>query len=87
MAGDVISLEDDGQPGEPLLQPVMRKGHRLTAPAMTDIRNHAANNLAQLPEPLHRLDESYAYRVEIAPALQALARQVDLGKAQVPANA
>jgi nicotinate phosphoribosyltransferase len=81
MTGDVISLEDDGQPGEPLLRPAMRNGHGLTAPALADIRSHAANNLAQLPGPLQRLDESYAYRAEIAPALQALARRVDLEQA------
>jgi hypothetical protein len=59
----------------------MRNGHGLTAPALADIRSHAANNLAQLPGPLQRLDESYAYRAEIAPALQALARRVDLEQA------
>ena len=77
MARDVVTLESDPQPGEPLLIPVMRGGRRLTqAPTLADIRRHAAANLAQLPEPLRRL-EDFDYRVEIAPALHELAAEVD----------
>ena len=32
MSGDVISLEDDRPPGEPLLKPMMKQGRRLTLP-------------------------------------------------------
>jgi nicotinate phosphoribosyltransferase len=78
MTGDVISLENDTQAGEPLLVPVMRKGRRLSTAPLSDIRSHAAANLAQLPEPLRRLQEPYEYPVEIAGALQELAQQVDL---------
>ncbi len=77
MAGDVVTLESDPQPGEPLLVPVMRGGKRLAAaPALHDIRGHAAESLARLPHPLRRLEE-FDYPVEIAPALHALADQVD----------
>jgi nicotinate phosphoribosyltransferase len=81
MAGDVISLENDSQPGEPLLAPVMRGGRRLAATPLADIRSHAAASLARLPEPLRQLHEPYEYPVEIADALHELARQVDLGQA------
>lgn len=52
MCGDVVTLEKDSQPGEPLLIPVMRGGCRLVAaPALKEIRTHAAENLARLPGP------------------------------------
>ncbi|HMA13121.1 MAG TPA: nicotinate phosphoribosyltransferase [Steroidobacteraceae bacterium] len=77
MAGDVVTLETDLQPGEPLLIPLMRGGRRVAAaPALQDTRRLAARNLARLPEPLRRLEE-YDYPVEIAPALHQLAAQVD----------
>src|SRR5512139_1406360 len=77
MAGDVVTLETDLQPGEPLLIPVMRGGRRVAAaPALQDTRRLAARNLARLPEPLRRL-EVFDYPVEIAPALHELAEQVD----------
>jgi len=78
MAWDVVTLEGDAQPGEPLLMPMMRGGQRLAAAAtLADTRSHAAANLARLLEPLRRLQEPYDYRVEIASALHKLAEQVD----------
>lgn len=78
MAWDVITTEQDVQPGEPLLIPVMHEGCRLTkATSFEQIRRHAADNLAQLPEPLRQLQEPYTYQVEIARALHDLAKQVD----------
>ena len=77
MAGDVVTLETDPQPGEPLLQPVMREGRRLAPPpTLADVRRQAAENLARLPEPLRCLEE-FAYRVDISPALHQLAVEVD----------
>jgi len=77
MAGDVVTLETDPQPGEPLLIPVMQGGRRLAPPpALAEVRRHAALNLARLPEPLRRLG-AFDYRVEIAPALHQLAAEVD----------
>jgi len=78
MAGDVISLENDTQAGEPLLAPAMRGGQRLPSVPLADIRSRAAASLAHLPEPLRQLREPYVYPVEIASALRELARQVDL---------
>lgn len=78
IASDIVTLEADAQPGEPLLVPVMRAGKRLAAAApLADIRSHAAANLARLPEPLRQLKEPYGYRVEISGALHDLAVQVD----------
>jgi len=78
MVRDVVTLEADAQPGEPLLVPVMRGGRRLAAaPALPEVRRHAAENLGRLPEPLRRLEE-FDYPVEIAPALHELAAQIDL---------
>jgi nicotinate phosphoribosyltransferase len=72
------ALETDAQLGEPLIKPMMRGGNRLAAGAtLADIRSHAAANLARLPEPLRKLQESYAYEVEISSALYELAAQVD----------
>lgn len=77
MAGDVVTLETDAQPGAPLLVPVMRGGTRLApAPSLAEVRLHAADNLARLPASLRRL-EAFNYGVEIGPALQQLAAEVD----------
>jgi nicotinate phosphoribosyltransferase len=75
MVGDVISVETDRQPGEPLIVPVMKNGKRIApAESLATIRERAARELARLPEPLRRLETS-AYPVKIAPALEELARQ------------
>ncbi|HSJ80249.1 MAG TPA: nicotinate phosphoribosyltransferase [Thiobacillus sp.] len=77
MAGDVVTLESDPQPGEPLLAPVMRGGRRLApSPSLEAVRRHAADNLARLPQALRRL-EAFDYPVEIAPSLRQLAAEVD----------
>jgi nicotinate phosphoribosyltransferase len=82
MGWDVVTVEGEVLPGEPLVVPVMHGGRRL-APAATleNIRSRAAASLARLPEPLRRLQEQHEYRVEIAPSLHELARQVDLNQA------
>jgi nicotinate phosphoribosyltransferase len=78
MAGDVISLEDDDQEGTPLIEPVMKNGARLRpSPALDEIRDRAATGLAQLPEPLRRLERGEDYPVSIAHRLEKLAEAVD----------
>ncbi|MFA6970503.1 MAG: nicotinate phosphoribosyltransferase [Gallionella sp.] len=80
MASDVVTLETDALPGEPLIMPVMRAGQRLAPVAtLANIRSHAAASLARLPEPLRQLQEPYDYPVTIASALHELAEQVDRG--------
>jgi nicotinate phosphoribosyltransferase len=83
MAGDVLSLETDTQPGEPLIQPVMRNGRRLApAPTLKDIRARAARELERLPERLRRLDPDAKYPVVEGDALLRLAGEVDSRLAQ-----
>jgi nicotinate phosphoribosyltransferase len=78
MCGDVMSVESDGQAGEPLLQPVMRGGQRLApGPSLADNRARAAQDLARLPERLRRLEPGTAYPVEVTGALVELAAAVD----------
>jgi nicotinate phosphoribosyltransferase len=84
---DVVSVEGDDRPGEPLLVPVMRNGRRLHAPeGLQAIRERAAGQLAKLPEWLRMLESAASpYRVEIASALRKLAAQVDRAADEVPA--
>jgi nicotinate phosphoribosyltransferase len=78
MAGDILSVEDDDQPGMPLLQPVMRRGKQTDPPpALADVRAHAARQIEQLPESLRRLKPGASYRVEVADKLAKLAAEVD----------
>jgi nicotinate phosphoribosyltransferase len=78
MAGDVLTVEGDEQPGEPLLVPVMRGGRRVDAlPSLAEIRRHAFAQMRRLPEPLRRVEEGWRYSVTVAPALRALADKAD----------
>jgi len=80
IAGDVVTLENDEQAGEALIEQVMRGGQRLAPAAkLAEIRNHAAENLKRLPEDMRRLDEPAGYPVGISAALRKLAEEVDLG--------
>jgi len=75
---DIITTDDDQQPGQPLLQPVMKGGRRLAAsPPLADLRQHAATQLGQLPESLRALEHSPVYDVRISETLQGLAQTVD----------
>jgi nicotinate phosphoribosyltransferase len=83
MAGDILSLENDEQAGEKLLQPVMRNGRCLEPrPTLDEIRTRAARDLENLPKPLRRLDAGATYPVEVADALARLAAEVDQRLAQ-----
>jgi len=84
---DVVTVESDTQPGEPLLVPVMKNGRRLHAAEALDLaRNRAAAQLASLPERLRSLETcEVPYRVEIAPALRRLAAEVDRMTGEIPA--
>ena len=78
MRGDILSIENDTQPGEPLVVPVMRAGKRISpAPALAQIRERAARDLARLPQQLVRLEPGATYPVKITDALTALAAQAD----------
>jgi nicotinate phosphoribosyltransferase len=75
---DVLSVEDDAQPGEPMIHPVMRMGARISrAPTLEEIRAYARSQLALLPDALRDLEGEANYPVRIAPAIHALADAVD----------
>jgi nicotinate phosphoribosyltransferase len=78
MRGDILSLETDKQPGEPLIEPVMRGGKRVApAPTLAQIRERSAIDLARLPEKLRQLQPGAEYPVKVADALTVLAAQAD----------
>ena len=81
MRGDILSLETDRQPGEPLIVPVMRAGKLIASlPALAQIREHAARDLKRLAGPLARLESGFEYTVQMADALRALAEQISAKK-------
>jgi nicotinate phosphoribosyltransferase len=78
MAGDTLSLADDRQPGEPLLEPVMREGRRIMpSPTLAQARARAARELDRLPAPLRGLARAHTYPVAVGEALTRLAAEVD----------
>jgi nicotinate phosphoribosyltransferase len=78
MAADVLSVEDDAQQGEPLIELVMQGGKRLKpAPTLADARARAARELERLPEPLRLLEPAASYPVEVSDTLRRLAADVD----------
>ncbi|MBI3938057.1 MAG: nicotinate phosphoribosyltransferase [Betaproteobacteria bacterium] len=81
---DVVALEDDTQPGEPLLHKAMQGGRRVAPPEILEaIRARAARGLAGLPEHLKGLEATTTpYTVKIAPRLRALAAQLDRASAE-----
>jgi nicotinate phosphoribosyltransferase len=78
MAGDVISVEWEGEEGVPLIHPVMEKGRRLSAPQkLNDIRARAGDQIEALPPSLRTLEHSPPYPVRISPALDSLRAEVE----------
>ncbi|MGB0747825.1 MAG: nicotinate phosphoribosyltransferase [Magnetospiraceae bacterium] len=81
MNGDILTVAEDRQDGEALLQPAMVGGQRIApAPSFTERRTRAAGQLAALPETLKILEGNAFYPVAIAPALDALTAKVDAQK-------
>jgi nicotinate phosphoribosyltransferase len=80
MTGDVIALETDEQPGQPLLQLVMQAGQRvLPAEQLNQIRQRTSAEVASLPTDLRQLEKAADYPVAIAESLRQLAQRVDQG--------
>ena len=78
MAGDILTIEGDKQPGESLIVQVMRGGKRIgTAPTLDQIRDRAVHDLARLPLAMVQLQPGASYPVEVAEALRVLAAQAD----------
>lgn len=75
---DCIALEDRLHLGEPLLQPVMKAGCRLTTAESIDvIRQRSQQQLAALPKSLTGLESAKPYPVKIAPELWDLASRLE----------
>jgi nicotinate phosphoribosyltransferase len=75
---DILTTSEDVQPGEPLLQPVLRSGE-LTGPlpGLSEIRQHVRIELERLPDALRALRERPDYVPIVSSALRTLADQVD----------
>ena len=77
MRGDILSLESDKQPGEPLIVPVMRAGKRIApSPTLAQIRERAARSRAPAGA-AGAIAAGREYPVKVADALTALAAQMD----------
>lgn len=77
LAGDLVALADEDQPGEPLLRPVMRRGRRVgEAVSLQQIRDRARDQLVRLPARLKQLQQ-FAYPVAISEKLRRLAAELD----------
>jgi nicotinate phosphoribosyltransferase len=75
---DILSVEADEQPGEPLIELVMKGGRRLASkPTLVETRARASHDLERLPEPLRRLERGRSCPVVVADALERLAAEVD----------
>jgi len=78
MRGDVVALDSEMFPGQPLLVPVMRGGQRLQDPeSLAKIRARVGQSMAALPDELRSLTRSEAYPVEISESVRALAGELD----------
>src|SRR5262245_8525832 len=77
-ARDVVTVAGDQQDGRALLRPVLRGGRRIgEVAAAAEAKAYAHAQVASLPSGVLRLDSPERYRVEIAPALRALAASCD----------
>ena len=75
---DVVTTSQDPGAGDPLLHPVMTEGRRLISNRkLTELRQRAAAQLAQLPDSIRSLECDHPYEVRISQSLQDLARVVD----------
>ena len=79
MLRDVLTVEGDAQSGEPLVTQVMAAGKRTGAAEPVDVvRARVRREIGRLPAHLRALEDTDTpMRVEIAPALRALADAVD----------
>jgi nicotinate phosphoribosyltransferase len=89
MRGDVLSLENDPQEGEPLIQPFMQDGTRLAASKpLNKLREHALEQIKRLPQRLRTLERDGEYPVTVADTIRRLAHLVDAehGKSDLDAR-
>jgi nicotinate phosphoribosyltransferase len=74
----LITLADERADGRALLECVMRDGARVgMSPGLDAVRDHAASELASLPDAMRDPFGKMHYSIEISTSLQALAEKVD----------
>jgi nicotinate phosphoribosyltransferase len=77
MIGDVIACAGESLPGEPLLQPVIKSGRRITQVSLAAAREHVRAQLAALPAHLKRVEVTgEAYKIELSTALTSIMAQL-----------
>lgn len=72
--GDMIARREEELPGTPLLEPVMRNGHRIAEGSvpLDQAREHAQREIARLPEAIRALESALTpYPVAVSDALKA----------------
>jgi nicotinate phosphoribosyltransferase len=80
IAYDLLTVANDPQEGDALIQPVIRSGKRVSPPSsLAQLRDRAAAQLAKLPKPLQALQEGQSIPVKNSQALKDLAQFVDEG--------
>lgn len=78
ISGDIVTLETDSQPGEPLIRHFLKGGKRVdVAEPLVQSRERLAAQLECLPQHLRNLREEPSYPVGISGALEDLAGQAD----------
>jgi len=78
MTEDIVSTDDDRQPGKPLIQKVMSGGRRVgSKPSLDELQSSTSRELQRLPGPLQRLEPGARYMVRMAEPLQRLAAETD----------
>lgn len=83
MSGDVLTLEDDRQEGEPLIQLFMKGGQRVSPEIpLEKLREHALDQIRRLPQSHLPLEHAPEYPVIVADAVRNLAREVDATQLQ-----
>lgn len=79
LSGDSLALAAEIQPGEPLLQEVMRDGRRVARlPRLTEVREFCRQRIAELPASLQALSTAESrYPVRVTDRVRALADSLD----------
>lgn len=78
MSHDVLALEGEGGPGEPLLRPMLREGRRLHPPeSLEAARERLRDQLEKLPEELKSIEAPAPYPVLVSEGLRRLVERMD----------
>lgn len=77
LIGDVLASADEDAEGERLLQSVLRGGALVNSlPSCAESREHAAKNIAALPDQLRALQPAAGFTVTVSDRVRTLAAQI-----------